>query len=184
MEILEQFGIEGKLLLVQLINFLIFALVVWKFVLPRLTKLLDQRKSAIEDSLAQAEAARKEADAARSERDKITEDAKAQAAEIISQAQETANAQATQIAEGARTDAAAFIKRTEKNLAAERDQLRAELRAELAGLTVSATRSVLGDVLSSADRDRILAAALKRAGSDLPKAKSTAKATLQTRRTS
>ncbi len=170
MEILQQFGIEGKLLVVQLINFLIFALVMWRFVLPRLTKLLDQRRSAIEDSLAQAETARKEAEAARTERDKITEDAKAQAAGIISQAQETATVQAAQIMENARTDAAGFVERTERNLAADRERLTAELRAELAGLTVSATRAVLGDALSAADRERILRAAVNRVGKELPKA--------------
>jgi F-type H+-transporting ATPase subunit b len=164
MGILEQFGIEGKLLLVQLINFLIFLVVMWKFVLPRVSGMLEARRRTVADSLKQAEAARAEAEAATKRQAEAESRTKAEAARILETAAQTATAQAADILETAKAESTALAERTAARLEADRIALREELRREVAALTVETTRKVLTDTVKPADRKRLLDAAIKQVG--------------------
>ncbi|OEG71214.1 hypothetical protein ATZ36_15530 [Candidatus Endomicrobiellum trichonymphae] len=55
MEIIQKFGLEVKLFLFQLINFLIIVFILKKFLFAPLKKILDERKCKIEQSLQDAE---------------------------------------------------------------------------------------------------------------------------------
>lgn len=159
MEILEQFGIEGKLLLVQFVNFAILLLVIWKFILPRLTTLMRDRERQVSDSLKQAEQARKDLAAAEAKRAEEREEARAEAERIVAEAKDIATGSARKILEEARRDAAALRGRTEAALGQEREALRSELHRELAVLTVETTRKVLTDVVKPVDQKRLVTAA-------------------------
>ncbi|MEX2209611.1 MAG: F0F1 ATP synthase subunit B [Patescibacteria group bacterium] len=159
MEILEQFGIEGKLLLVQFINFAILLLVVWKFVLPRLTTLMHDRERQVSDSLKQAEQARKDLEAAEAKYAEERKAARAQAERIIAEAKDAASDTSRKMLDEARREAAALRDRTEASIGQEREALREELRTELAVLTVETTRKVLSDVVKPADQKRLVTAA-------------------------
>lgn len=161
MEILERFGIEGKLLLVQFINFAILLAVIWKFILPRLTKLMREREQKVADSLKQAERSRKQVEELEAQQAKDREAARAEAERIVAEAKEAAHESKEQVIAEARKEAAALRERTEEALAQERESLRTELRAELAGLTVETTRKILTDVVKPADRKRLVQAAEK-----------------------
>jgi F-type H+-transporting ATPase subunit b len=58
MEIIQKFGLEAKLFLFQLINFLIIVFILKKFLFAPLKKVLDKRKRKIEQSLQEAETAK------------------------------------------------------------------------------------------------------------------------------
>ncbi|BAG13951.1 F0F1 ATP synthase subunit B [Candidatus Endomicrobiellum trichonymphae] len=58
MEIIQKFGLEAKLFLFQLINFLIIVFILKKFLFAPLKKILDERKRKIEQSLQDAENAK------------------------------------------------------------------------------------------------------------------------------
>lgn len=167
MDILEQFGINGKLLLVQFINFAILVAVVWKFVLPRLTKLMDDRKTSIEEQLKAAEEARKEVEASREQREADRAKAEEEAAAILKEAKDAGERTRVELTNAAKRDADEIRRRADEQLAIEREKLREELRAEVAALTVETTRRVLTDVVKPADRKRMVSAAgayLKKAG--------------------
>ena len=169
MEIASQFGIEGKLLIVQLINFAILALVIWKWILPRVTKLLDERRDSIAESLAAAEKAKAELAEAQDAREQELKKARAEAAEILKEAKETAKTQGVVLLNAAKADADKLVERTKAQLTADAERTRAELRAELAGLAVETTRRVLEDVVSPTDRKKLVSASIKRLDKDLAK---------------
>ena len=169
MDILEQFGIEGKLLITQLINFMIFALVFWKFVLPRVTRMLDERKTSISDSLSAAEQAKAELEQAQAAREQELKKAREEAAAVIKEAKETAKTQGVVLLNAAKADADKLLERAKTQLEADAERTRAELRAELAGLAIETTRRVLEDVVAPADRKKIVTNAIKRIDKDLPK---------------
>jgi F-type H+-transporting ATPase subunit b len=58
MEIIQKFGLEAKLFLFQLINFLIIVFILKKFLFAPLKKMLDERKRKIAQSLQDAENAK------------------------------------------------------------------------------------------------------------------------------
>ena len=159
MDILEQFGINGKLLLVQFVNFAILVAVVWKFVLPRLTKLMEERKRSIEEQLKAAEDARKEVEASREQREADRAKSEEEAAAVLKEAKDAGERTRVELTNAAKRDADEIRKRADEQLAIEREKLREELRAEVAALTVETTRKVLTDVVKPTDRKRMVTAA-------------------------
>ena len=167
MEILEQFGINGKLLLVQFVNFAILVAVVWKFVLPRLTKLMEERKRSIEEQLKAAEDARKEVEASREQREADRTKSEEEAAALLKEAKSTGERTRVELTNAAKRDADEIRKRADEQLGIEREKLREELRAEVSALTVETTRKVLTDVVKPTDRKKMVNAAssyLKKSG--------------------
>jgi len=71
MEIIQKFGLEVKLFLFQIVNFLIIAFILKKFLYTPLKKMLDERKYKIEQSLSDAENAKIILENANEERKKI-----------------------------------------------------------------------------------------------------------------
>lgn len=159
MDILNQFGIEAKLLVVQLINFVILALVFWKFILPRLTSLMNERQTQIRDSLAAAEQAQAEVAQAQAARDAELERAKQEADRVIAEAAGQAQAEAAAVITQAKEEAARIRRQQSDQLKADKETLRAELRAEVADVALATTRKVLGDVITKADSAKMVAAA-------------------------
>ncbi len=149
----------------QLINFAIFLLVMWKWVLPRITSMLEQRKQGIAESLAAAETAKAEAAAAETKREEQLARARQEVASMLEAAKAEATATAQQITEAAKAEAVELQARGQQQLAADRAKMQTELRAELAGLTVEATRRVLADSLTEHDRTRITEQAAKQLAS-------------------
>jgi F-type H+-transporting ATPase subunit b len=83
MEIIQKFGLETKLFLFQLINFLIIAFIFKKFLYSPLKKILDERKNRIKQSLQDAENAKMALENAGIEGDKILATAKSNADKLI-----------------------------------------------------------------------------------------------------
>ncbi len=159
MDILQQFGINGKLLLVQFINFAILVAVVWKLVLPRITKLMDERKRSIEEQLKAAEEARQEVAASREQREADRLKAEEDATAVLKEAKEAGERTRVELTNAAKRDADAIRQRADEQLAIERTKLREELRAEVATLTVETARKVLTDVVKPTDQKKMVKAA-------------------------
>ncbi|MDR3256598.1 MAG: F0F1 ATP synthase subunit B [Endomicrobium sp.] len=79
MEIIQKFGLEAKLFLFQLVNFLIIVFILKKFLYAPLKKTLDERKCKIEQSLQDAKNAKIALENAGEEGKKIISEAKSNA---------------------------------------------------------------------------------------------------------
>lgn len=84
MEIIQKFGLETKLFLFQLVNFLIIVFILKKFLLVPLRKILDERKRKIEQSLIDAENVKATLKNAALEKKKILDQAKESADKLTS----------------------------------------------------------------------------------------------------
>lgn len=168
MEIAQQFGIDGKLLAVQLINFAILVFVFWKFILPRITKMLAERSEQISSSLEEARKAREEAAKAADEREKHAEQAQAEAATLLKEVRDQAETERQTRLTEAKNEADRVLERAREQLEGDRTRLRTELRAELAGLAVETTRQVLDQVVTAKERNRLLEAAVTKINRQVP----------------
>lgn len=128
--------------------FVVILFVFWKVVLPRVTKMLDERTEVIEGGIARAENAQAEAAAqlekynellteARVEAGKIREQARLDGTKILSELKETALAEAARIT----ANAAAQIE-------AERQSALVSLRSEVGSLALDLASGVIGQSLS------------------------------------
>ena len=120
----------------------------WKLVLPKFQEVLTEREDRIEGGIERAEAAQAEAKAAlekynsqlaeaRTEAAKIRDEARAQGQRIIADATTKAN-----------DESARIIESGEKQLAAQREQVVAELRKEMGQNSINLAERLLGEQLS------------------------------------
>ncbi len=82
-EILHAFGIDWRLIVIQIFNFGVLAGVLWYFLYTPVLKLLSEREAKIKKGLEDAEAAERARNAADSEKTAILKEAHAEASHIV-----------------------------------------------------------------------------------------------------
>lgn len=142
--------------------FVIILVFFWKYVLPRVQKLLDERAEAIEGNIAKADEAQAKAEAAlqeytaqlasaRQEAGEIRDAARADAVKIVAKAKDDAVVEATRVSQAAQTQ-----------IEAERQSAVVSLRKDVGSLAIDLASGVVGESLNddqkaSALVDRFLA---------------------------
>jgi F-type H+-transporting ATPase subunit b len=160
----EEGGSEGGLefllpapseLVMGILAFLIVFLVMWRFAVPGMRQLMDERQAAISGQIEAAEAARTEADRLRSEYEQQLAGAKAEANGVIEEARSSAESVRADIVAKAEDEAARIRERAQADAEAEKARVLAEARQEVAGLSVSLAEKVVGGSLDD-ERQREL----------------------------
>jgi F-type H+-transporting ATPase subunit b len=144
------------------IAFLIVFVVLWRILMPRITKVLQERTDAIEGGIERAARAEAEAqrladqyraqlEEARHDAARVREDSREEGARIIAELREQAQAEAARITQAAQVQ-----------IAADRQQAFASLRAEVGTLAVELASKIVGESLADEARqsrvvDRFLA---------------------------
>lgn len=130
--------------------FVVIAVALIKYALPRFTAVLDERTSKIEEGLALAQQAKDDSQQAQLQASRLVEDARREAAEIRAKAQDEARA----IVAAARTEAAGeagkALAGAQRQIAADKQAAQVALRAEVGGLATTLATKILGHELSDA----------------------------------
>ena len=147
-EITDKFGIKGRILLAQVINFGIVAFLLWKFAFKPVLNTLDERQKKIADGLQYAEQAKIELAEAEKRQADILQNAQQDAKAIIDEAREVAKIHSEKATQEALTKAQVIIEKSEQTIAREREQMLIEIRQEIADLVVETTAKVLRKKLS------------------------------------
>ena len=132
----------------SIVPLIVILVLFWKLVLPKFQEVLTEREDRIEGGIERAEAAQAEAKAAlekynsqlaeaRTEAAKIRDEARVQGQKIIAEATSKAN-----------DESARIIESGEKQLAAQREQVVAELRKEMGQNSINLAERLLGEQLS------------------------------------
>ncbi|MDQ3577163.1 MAG: F0F1 ATP synthase subunit B [Actinomycetota bacterium] len=137
-----------------LVAFLLLLFVISKFVAPRFEKLYEERTAKIEGGIEKAEQAQAEAEAALQQYKAQLAEARAESARI----RDDARAEAEQIKEELRAQAqeesARIVAQGQAQLAAQRQQIVTELRADLGRHAVALASKVVGESLEDETRRR------------------------------
>jgi F-type H+-transporting ATPase subunit b len=151
-----QLGLNIPGLIVQFINFGILLFLLWKFILPPVQRMLDERRRRIEESLQAAERMKEQA----TETERMLEEQRAEgrreAQQIIGQAQEIARRIENESRAQAQAEAEALLARARTEIQLERDSAIAELRREFADVTVSAAEKVINQSLDRQAHRRLI----------------------------
>lgn len=142
--------------------FVIILVFFWKYVLPRVQTMLDERAEAIEGNIAKADEAQRKAEAAleeytaqladaRTEAGRIRETAREDGKSIVAEARETATVEAARVTASAHTQ-----------IEAERQSALVTLRSEVGTLAIDLASGVVGESLTDDQKaqavvDRFLA---------------------------
>ncbi len=144
------------------IAFVIVLVVIWRLVLPNVTRALDARAEAIEGGLKKAEEAQAGAQKALEQYNAQLAEARAEAGQIREQAREDAKKIRAELVEQAQADAARIVANAQTQIEAERSSALTSLRTEVGSLALGLASSVIGESLNDDKRstaivDRFLA---------------------------
>jgi len=139
----DALGIETKLLLGQIVNFLILFLILTKFLYKPLLKMLDERRSKIAQSLENAQ--KIETDLANTEKRiaAMLLETEKKSAKLIEEAVTAGNLQKEEIIALAQEQSAQEIAKAKIAIMAEKNQAAKELEKEIIGLVGLATEKII-----------------------------------------
>ncbi len=150
---LGSLGINGWNLIVQLVAFLIFIYLLWRYALGPIVGVLDQRSDRIRESMEAAQRMQAELQATAARNEEVLGEARREAQQIVSNAREEAGAQAEE-----------YLTRAESTLRQETEQARQQLRQEVADLAVTAAGRIVRKELDPATQSRLIQETLAEAG--------------------
>jgi F-type H+-transporting ATPase subunit b len=150
-------------LAVQLVAFIIFIILFWKYALGPITNMLDERSRRIAESMAAAERMKQEMAAAGARNEEILAEARRQAQQIIAQARDVSEATVSRAQKEAGEQADAYLARAQATLRQETEQARLQLRQEVADLAVMAAGRIVRKELDPAAQARLIEEALAEA---------------------
>ena len=147
-DLLHQFGINGQLLLAQVVNFALLVLVLRAFVWKPVLRVLHERRERIQAAELGAATLSERNRAAEEELSAKRAEAGAEASRIIAKAKQRAEEEAAGVRAAATAEAAQIRAAAELALAKEREAMHAEVRSRVIGLTVAATSKLLAEEVS------------------------------------
>lgn len=143
MDVLHSLGIDGKVLIAQMVNFGILLFVLGKFLYTPLLSMLDERKRRIADGLKRAEAAEKRAAEVEEEYHAMLAKAKAEAAEIVDGVKKEVGAMREKLVATTEKEIALLRAQAAEELASERGKMYGQVREHIGKLTLLVITKVL-----------------------------------------
>lgn len=147
MEVLANLGINPGFLLMFTIYFLVVAGVMTIWVYNPIIKGLENRKRRIAQGLEDARVAAEARANAESEARKIIAEAQAEANKRVAEATARAEKSAADVKAAAEAEARRIIEAAREEVVAERNQMLADLRPQVAALAMAAAHRLIGDAL-------------------------------------
>jgi F-type H+-transporting ATPase subunit b len=139
-----------------ILTFLVLLALLAKFAWGPLLKALDERQSLIRKSLEDAQQARQELERLNQEQQKIIASARAEADSIVSQSRSDAERLRQELRDSARAEAANIVKNAERQIELQTHQALRQIRQEAVELSVAIASKLLARNLSKEDNDRLI----------------------------
>jgi F-type H+-transporting ATPase subunit b len=142
-----------------LVGFLAFAILfffMWKWVLPRVNAMLEERREKIQGEIEKAEQAHADADAELARYREQLGNAREEANRIIEEARQTAAQLQLDLQARAEQESQSIVARAQDEIRAERDRVFQELRAQVADIAVGLAGKVVGQSLDASAHERLI----------------------------
>jgi F-type H+-transporting ATPase subunit b len=143
-------------LIVGAIAFAILFVFMWKWVIPRMNVLLEERRQQIQGQLENAEQTRQQAERELEEYRKQLGSAREEANRIIEEARSTADQLRRDIERKAEEESGNIVARAQDEIRAERDRVFTELRTQVADIAVGLAGRVVGAELDTKAHQRLI----------------------------
>lgn len=136
-------GLNLKLFIGQLVNFGLLLFIFWKWILPRVTKALQERSARIEKAMRDASTTEKEKHEFFAWKETEMTKVRSQAQAIITAAQSEAGKAKKQIEEETKDQQQRIIQQAKEQIEQEKNQTLQAAKNELADLVTNATEKIL-----------------------------------------
>ena len=156
--------LDGWTFLAQICNLMIQLVICKKLLLNPVKKVIAERKAKADSQIADAEKLRTEAEAMKAEYEQNLQNARAEANEIVANAQKTATARGEEIVGEARAQAAALKQKAEADIAQERKKAVNEVKDEIGGMAMEIASKVVEREIKEADHQDLIDEFIKNVG--------------------
>ena len=164
MELLGQLGIDWRLLIAQIVNFLILLGVLYRFLYRPVLSHLEERTARIEKSLSEAKRIEVQAREADEARIQLIAEARKEVQVISEKAAKEAEVLRKKMVDDARREAERIVESGKVQLEMHKEVILKDVRREVTGLIVSSTQHILGDVMDENIDASIVKSALRKVG--------------------
>lgn len=156
MDLISKLGIDWRLFLAQVINFIILLLVLNHFLYQPILNLLRSREEKIKKSLDDSKKIEEELLKIAKEREESLKKARIEAKEIIQTATVSASAQKEEILSVAKMEAENILAKAQKQNLSTASKIRGDILSDLSDLVISITEQVLAKkITKDSDREMI-----------------------------
>jgi F-type H+-transporting ATPase subunit b len=160
-ELLTKLGIDWKLLIAQIVNFLVLLFVLWKFAYGPILAMLEKRQKKIEKGLADADEAHKNLEKSVEKQKEILKQARTEAKDIVEKSREQAEKSKSEIAAEAKIQAEKIITSAKSEIEQEKQKSIAEIKSEIGSLVVAATEKIVGEKMDGEKDAELIEKAIK-----------------------
>ncbi len=156
--------LDGWTFLAQICNLMIQLVIFKKLLLNPVKKVIAERKAKADSQIADAEKLRTEAEAMKAEYEQNLQNARAEASQIVANAQKTAAARSEELLGEAREQAAALKQKAEADIAQERKKAVNEVKDEIGGMAMEIASKVVEREIREADHKDLIDEFIKNVG--------------------
>ncbi|HEY9593455.1 MAG TPA: F0F1 ATP synthase subunit B [Spirochaetia bacterium] len=164
MEALGRLGLDWRQFAAQLVNFLIIAWLIWRFLLKPLLANMKKRSDTIAKGLKDAEAARAALAEAETQRQKVLQDASAEAYRMLEAARDEAERVRAAAMERAGKDAERVIAEARAAMAIERRDMEKAVQALSLELSGKILEKAVHGLFSDSEKEAVVNRGLQRIG--------------------
>jgi F-type H+-transporting ATPase subunit b len=153
---MEKLGIEPKLLIAQIVNFLIIVFVLSKLLYKPILSMLAKRKKEIEEGLKLTEKMREEDEKFQQKKQKMLETTRAEAAVILEEARKQAKEEEKEIIAVAHKEAEAIIEKGKAEAQRAMTEMEKGVKKSAIELAVTMSKRLLTGILSNEDKHKLI----------------------------
>jgi F-type H+-transporting ATPase subunit b len=158
---MEALGIEPKLLLAQVVNFLIIVVVLNVLLYKPILSILEKRKKEIAEGLEYTEKIRHEFEVMEQKKAKMLADSRKEGQGIIEEARLKGKAEGKMILDEAREEAEEIVEKGKISVLQEREAMQKGLRKDSVALAILIAKRLLSEILTADMQHKILAKHMK-----------------------
>ena len=136
-------GLDLQSFLVYLLNFAVLAVILYFFAYKRILGILDARSANIKDSLEAADKVRLDAQEQQAQMQRTLDEGRQEGQKVLQDAREAAERYREQQQTQARAQAEEMLERARNEIQSERDAAIEQVRAQFAGLAVTAAERII-----------------------------------------
>lgn len=156
MELLQKLGIDWRLLIAQLVNFLILAILLYKLLYKPILGILENRKEKIEKGLKDAEKLGEELERTKELQVREVNKAKIEARGIIENAQKLAEMSGQEIKGKTKREVEKLITAARTQILDEKEKMMAEARKEIASLVLNISEKVFRKMVDTKMNQKLI----------------------------
>jgi F-type H+-transporting ATPase subunit b len=161
---MSEIGINGWNLIAQIITFILFVYLFWRYALKPIVTRLDARTERIRSSIQAVEQMRTELTQTEARNEQLLDEARREAQQIAANARQASEATIARARDEAAKQADEYLVRAQESLRQETNQARQQLRQELADLAVTAAGKIVRRNLDPQAQSALIRETLSEAG--------------------